>query len=151
MRDEEVLEAQAEIFGSLFLLSQHVARRADTAMEPAGITTKQWLLLAVLQKVFPGDRPSLSDAARWYGSSRQNVKQIAEQLQARGFVRLVANPDDARSVCLELTPKISELDAPAEAKRQRTMLADLFSGFTPNDVLRLRALMRRWAAALSPR
>ena len=43
---------QMEIFGSLFFLAQHVARLTDQAMAETGVTTKQWLLLAVLVKKF---------------------------------------------------------------------------------------------------
>ena len=90
MRDDELLATRAEVFGSLFVLVQHLSRRADKELADLGLTTRQWLLLAVLINAFPGRSPSLSEAADKYGSSRQNVKQVALGLEARGFVRLGA-------------------------------------------------------------
>ena len=67
---------EAEVFGRLFVLGQHLTRRADEALRPVGLTSKQWLLLAVLVKGFPGATPTLTEAAAVYGTSRQNVKQV---------------------------------------------------------------------------
>ena len=112
MTDDELLAARAEIFGSIFVVVQHLARRADAELAVLGLTTRQWLLLAVLTKWFPGHSPSLSEAAERYGSSRQNVKQIALGLEARGFVRLVPDRDDGRTTRIELTERVGVFDEP---------------------------------------
>ncbi len=141
---------RAEVFGSVFLLAQYLARRGDEALEPLGLTTKQWLLLAIVARRFPGQHPTLTEAALWYGSSRQNVKAIAGQLEVRGYLRLEADPEDRRALRLHLTRKASVFDAPAEAARLAGVLGELLAGFDGEDLTTLRALLRRWLGAVSP-
>jgi DNA-binding MarR family transcriptional regulator len=141
---------RAEIFGSIFLLSQYLARRGDEALEPLGLTTKQWLLLAVVARRFPGQHPTLTEAALWYGSSRQNVKAIAGQLQTRGYLRIAADPADRRALRLQLTAKARVFDAPDEAARLARVLAELMAGFDGGDLGTLCDLLRRWLGVVSP-
>lgn len=133
----------------MFALTQHLSRRADRELADLGLTTRQWLLLAVLAKAFPGSSPSLSDAAEKYGSSRQNVKQVALGLEARGFVRLVTDPADARTTRIELTNKVREFDEPQMVRRTTGMLDDVFAGLTPTETRDLLDLLRRWLADLT--
>lgn len=141
---------RAEVFGSVFLLAQYLARRGDEALAPLGLTTKQWLLVAIVARQFPGMSPTLTEAALWYGSSRQNVKQIARQLEKRGFLRLAPDPVDRRALRLHLTARARVFDAAAEAARLNQVLADLLAGFDGADLLALRDLLRRWLAVVSP-
>lgn len=148
MASDDDLLTQAELFGSVFLIAQRLTRRADRELADLGLTTRQWLLLAVLTKALPGSSPSLGEAAEKYGSSRQNIKQIALGLQARGFVRLVPDPADARTTRIDLTERVSEFDDPRMVDRTAAMLADVFAGLTPAETGDLRDLAQRWLAAL---
>ena len=142
------LERQAELFGSVFLIAQHLTRRADRELADLGLTTRQWLLLAVLTKTLAGTSPSLSEAAEKYGSSRQNIKQIALGLEARGFVRLVPDAADARTTRIELTDRVREFDDPQMVERTAAMLGDAFAGLTPAEIGNLHDLAQRWLAGL---
>jgi DNA-binding MarR family transcriptional regulator len=144
MTDGDVMTARAEIFGSVFVIVQHLARRADAELAPLGITTRQWLLLAVLTRGFAGRSPSLSEAAERYGSSRQNVKQIALGLEEHGFVRLVPDRLDARTTRIELTERVTVFDEPETVARQAAVLADACAGLSDEETLALRVLVRRW-------
>jgi DNA-binding MarR family transcriptional regulator len=148
MRTRELLQVRAEAFGSMFVLTQHLTRRADRELAEHGLTTRQWLLLAVLTTVFPDRSPSLSEAAREYGSSRQNVKQIALGLESAGFVRLVSDPTDARTTRIETTDRVRLFDEPAMVRRTEAMLDDAFAGLTLDETVALRDLAQRWLAAL---
>jgi len=148
MRENETVAAQAEVFGSVFLIAQHLSKRADRELADLGLTARQWLLLAVLTKTFPGVSPTLSEAAQEYGSSRQNIKQMALGLEARGFVRLVADPADARATRIELTERVQAFDEPRMVERTTAMLADTFAGLTPQETRDLRDLSRRLLAGL---
>jgi DNA-binding MarR family transcriptional regulator len=128
---------------------QHLSRRADRELEGMGLTTRQWLLLAVLANAFPGSSPSLSEAAERYGSSRQNVKQVALGLQARGFVRLVPDAADGRTTRIELTDRVRDFDEAPMAQRTKVMLGDAFAGLTPEQTRDLLDLLRRWLAVLT--
>jgi len=147
MPDDDLLGVQAELFGSLFVLTQHLTRRTDAALETLGLTTRQWLLLAVLGKAFPDRSASLSEAGERYGSSRQNVKQIALGLQARGFLRLVPDAHDGRTTRLQVTDRVRIFDEPEGQARAAALLAEAFAGVTPEETLALRDLVLRWLAA----
>lgn len=149
MSQEAILADRAEAFASLFILIQHLSRRADRELANLGLTTRQWLLLAILARGFPGASPSLSEAADKYGSSRQNVKQVALGLQARGFVRLVPDPADGRTTRIELTDRIREFDTPEMLQQTAVMLADVFAGLAPGQTRDLVDLLRVWLAGLT--
>ncbi len=143
-------EMQAEVFGSVFFLAQHLARRTDEALKPLGLTTKQWLLLIVMVKRFPAEAPTVSQAAQVYGTSRQNVKQIALQLQKLGYLRVEPDPADGRAQRLTLTDKMAVFRDPRETRRENAYMADLFRGFTAREMETLAALVRRWLKHLIP-
>jgi DNA-binding MarR family transcriptional regulator len=133
-----------DLFGRVFVLLQHLSRRVDLALAPVGLTSRQWLLLAVLTRGFPGAAPTLSEAAALFGTSRQNVKQIAVQLVARGYLALDVDPADARATRLRLTARVAELDAPDVVAGQVAVLDELFACFTPEEVAVLADLTGRW-------
>jgi DNA-binding MarR family transcriptional regulator len=149
MTSDGAFADRAEAFASLFVLMQHVSRRADQELADLGLTSRQWLLLAILTSTLRGSSPSLSEAAEQYGSSRQNVKQVALGLQARGFVHLVPDPADGRTTRIALTDRVADFDTPEMVQRSERMLDDVFAGLTPDEVGDLLALLRRWLAALT--
>jgi DNA-binding MarR family transcriptional regulator len=144
--DEE--RAASDAFARAFVVVGHLTRLADARLADWDLTTRQWLLLAVLAQGFPGRAPSLSEAAAAYGTSRQNVKQIAIGLESRGFVHLVPDGSDGRMTRLVLTDRIRIFDEPEGLARGRDLLASAFDGLAPHDVLALNALLGRWIEAL---
>lgn len=140
---------EAELFGRLFVLSQHLTRHADAALQSRGITSRQWLLLAVLVRAFPGDAPTLTQAADVYGTSRQNVKQVAQQLAARGFVELRSDPRDRRTTRIALAPRAAELDEPDAVAEQSAFLAQTFAGLTDDELGTLNGLIGRCLTPLT--
>lgn len=149
MAESDLLTTRAQAFGTVFMIVQHLTKLADLQLAQLGITTRQWLLLAVLTKDFDGRSPSLSEAAERYGSSRQNVKQIALGLQSRGFVRLVNDPADARTTRIELTERVREFDEAPMLRRTSVLLDDAFAGLRAHEVQDLRDLTQRWLNGLS--
>jgi DNA-binding MarR family transcriptional regulator len=150
MKGAKLNAARVEVFGGVFFLAQHLTRRVDLALEPLGLTTKQWLLLVVLVKKIAGESPTLSEAAKWYGSSRQNIKQIAEQLERRGYLRLEPDPKDARALRLRLTPKIGVFETRPELARQAALMDEVFDWAEPADLEQFRSLLRRWISCFLP-
>jgi len=148
MGDDE-LQTRADLFGKVFVLVQHLTRRTDSALEHLGLTSRQWLLLAVLTRGFPGRAPSLTEATERYGSSRQNVKQVALGLAALGYLRLVPDPLDGRTTRLEVTEKVRLFDAPDGMARARALFEDVFAGLSASEVTELRRLVLRWLDELT--
>ena len=133
-------DLESEAFGLLFVLTQHLGRRADEALVPFGLTSRQWLLLAVLSR--SPQPPTLSEAATAYGTSRQNVKQIALQLAARGYLTLAADPADARATRLVLSAAVAAFDEPEAVAAQRAFLADVFAALSDDELAALESAAR---------
>jgi DNA-binding MarR family transcriptional regulator len=146
--DDELLGAASDAFGRAFVAVSHLTRLADAALAEWDLTTRQWLLLAVLARGFPGRAPSLTEAAAAYGSSRQNVKQIAIGLEARGFLRLAPDERDGRTTRLVPTDRVRVFDEPEGVARARSLLASAFDGLARDEVLTLRDLLGRWLTTL---
>jgi DNA-binding MarR family transcriptional regulator len=140
-------DPRPELFGSLLVLVQHISRRLDEALGPLGLTSRQWLLLAVIERWFPDRGPTLTEAALRYGSSRQNVKQIALGLQRRGYLRLVSDDADGRATRLELTGKIATFNEPAVRAIQQDTLDAVFGALDPDGIEMLRDLVVQLLAA----
>jgi len=149
MTDPSQIEARATAFGRVFVLTQHLTRLTDAVLVDWGLTTRQWLLLAILSRSFAGRSPSLSEAAEVYGSSRQNIKQIALGLEARGYLRLVPDPEDGRSTRLERTGKERVFDEPEGQARGIALLARAFEGLDREATLEIRDLLVRWVDGLT--
>jgi DNA-binding MarR family transcriptional regulator len=147
--DDGLLLAASDAFGGVFVIVGHLTRLTDQGLADWGLTTRQWLLLAVLVRGFPGRAPSITEAASAYGSSRQNVKQIALGLEARDFLRLVPDERDARMTRLELTDRVGIFDEPDGIARARDLLTAAFAGLTRDEVLALRGLIARWLMGVS--
>jgi DNA-binding MarR family transcriptional regulator len=141
-------QPREELFGRVFVLFQQLTRRVDEVLAPLGLTSRQWLLLVVLVRGFPGVAPTLSEAAAVFGTSRQNVKQIAGQLAARGYLTLDADPADARATRLVLTDRVAEFDEPSALAEQQAVLDELFACFSADEIATLEALVRRWVEHL---
>ena len=93
---------QAYIYGAIQMLAnrlQTVGDRIDPTM-----SSKQWFLLAIVTK-FTEVPPNIGDVAEVLGTSRQNVKKMANILERQGFLKLEKDKDDLRSIRLFLTEK----------------------------------------------
>ena len=144
------LAARAEVFGQVFVLAQHLTRRTNVQLEPLGLTTSQWLLLAVISRC-RDEAPTLSEAAVTYGTSRQNVKQVARQLVDRGYLELRTDPADARAVRLHATAKVADsFDSPAARQHEQRLFDTIFEGLDASDVTALGQLLGRWLGNLIP-
>jgi hypothetical protein len=146
--DDTLLPTAAEAFGDVFVIGSLLTRLTDAALSDWDLTTRQWLLLAVLVRGFPDGPPTLSEAAGKYGSSRQNVKQIALGLESRGWLRLEGDPNDARATRLLATGKVAVFDTPEGVRRGGELLAAAFAGLQADEMLALGALLARWLDSL---
>ena len=93
---------QAFIYGAIHMLSNRLQTVGDK-IDPT-ISNKQWFLLAVVSK-FKEAPPNIGDVAKVLGTSRQNVKKMANILERRGFLKLEKDRNDLRSIQLFLTEK----------------------------------------------
>ena len=138
-------------FGAVFVVAQHLDRLGDVALAPLGLTTKQWLLLAVVEHGFAGRRPTLTEAAALYGSSRQNVKAIALGLEAAGYLCIERDPGDRRALRLVATERTAVFATPEWRAREAAFFAFAFGDLEPGEVAALAGLLERWLAAVASR
>lgn len=127
-------------FGYLFLLAQRWQTQGDQFLAQWDLTTKQWLLLAILESQFD-QSATLGEAAAAYGSSHQNIKQMARSLEQAGFLRLFKDPGDKRVVRLELTPKNRQFWEVHEQETQQ-YVNRMFAPLTDGDIRELARILR---------
>lgn len=127
---DELTDVDVELFGSLFAFMQQVTALVDERLDEFGLTSRQWLLLGLLEKAFPGYAPTLSEATAVFGTSRQNVKQIALQLERGGWLRLDPDPVDGRVRRLVLTDQLAVFHDPVVQADQTAFILDVFGGLT---------------------
>lgn len=138
-----------ELFGSSLVFAQQLMLRVEEFLEPFGLTSRQWLLLAMIDKGFPGYAPTISEASAVFGTSRQNVKQVAVQLERRGWLRLVPDPADRRALRLVLTDRLGVFDDSAVQADQAAFILSVFGGLTACERRTFLNLVRTCMAALS--
>ncbi|MGB4660029.1 MAG: MarR family transcriptional regulator [Mobilitalea sp.] len=117
------------IFSAVFI----EANKLQTAFDrnDGDVTSKQWLLL-VIASSFP-EPPTLTAVGELMGCSRQNVKKIAVILEKKGYLVLVNDLNDKRSLCIEITEKYKMLSAKMESETDDVM-KNLFSEFSDEQV-----------------
>ena len=91
---------QAFIYGAIHILANRLQIVGDK-IDPT-ISTKQWFVLAVVSK-FKEAPPNIGDIATELGTSRQNIKKMANILEQRGFLKLEKDKSDKRIINLFLT------------------------------------------------
>jgi DNA-binding MarR family transcriptional regulator len=127
-----------DIFGSIFLLSQKLQYITDDALSKHNLTTKQFLVLGAVDTVFD-DPPSLNDVATVLATSHQNVKQLAKQLEKKGFMEFQRDPHDRRKLLLATTQQNHDFwDSHTEENTQ--FFRELFSTLTLDEVKELQQL-----------
>ena len=133
------------IFWTLFFIAQKWQNIVDRKLGGrVGITTKQWMLLVIISRMFRDQLPTISEASAAFGTSRQNIKRIAMDLQTKGFVIITPDPDDKRIQRLVLTGKHSEVfDGKDNLSWQEDFIRDLFGGFDEEELARLSKSMYR--------
>jgi DNA-binding MarR family transcriptional regulator len=127
------LSVEVELFGSLFVFMQQLTLQVEERLAPFGLTTRQWLLLGVIERAFPGYAPTISEATAAFGTSRQNVKQVALQLERRGWLRLEQDPADARALRLVLTEQLAVFHDPGVQADQAAFILAVFRGLTQRE------------------
>ena len=142
------MEDRTFVFGSLFVTANLLETLLDRAFASYGITSKQWLLLITIQSLFQ-EAPTVSQVAAAMGSSHQNIKQVALNLERRGFLRLEKSEQDARVTRLVVTDACRAF---AEETQQagEAFMKEAFSGVSGEDAHGARnTLFALWQNALN--
>jgi len=93
-----------DAFAMVFLLSHRFEYIANKTLRRDELTTKQFLTIAAIEKGYDHP-PSVSEVGEFLNTSHQNVKQLAEQLEKKGFIKIEKDPSDKRRLLLTVTDK----------------------------------------------
>lgn len=156
-RTSKDLQTMAEIFGSIFVLSNALQTMVDRELAPYDLTAKQWFMLACLERYFYSESsegsygiegregravPNLKNLAAVMGTSYQNVKQIALKLERTGFIRLSKDSKDKRSILICPTEKNRQFWL-SHSSTSEALLLELFAGQSPEALGVLRQGLSR--------
>lgn len=108
---------------------------------PYEVTTEQWSVLAHLCEE---SGISQKELAVRVSKDQTNVTRILDQLQRKGLIVRMANPEDRRSFLPSVTPegrRAYEKIAPMEEQ----VMTQVTAGLDPEEVAKLKDLLRRIA------
>ena len=100
-------EMEQYILVFIFLIEQRWGYIINKKLAEDKITTKQWLMMIVIENAFQHD-PSMQEVADALSTTHQNVKQLAVRLEARGFMKIERDPENRRILRLRTTDECRE-------------------------------------------
>lgn len=135
------MDHKNEIFGRLFQVANALQTYLDRQLKADELTAKQFFLMIVISS-FKDEHPSFGEASKRFGSSYQNVKQMALKLQKHGFVILREDEKDRRVKRLALTEKAMGYFQDRDLKDDKTML-HLFGHISEKEELVMLKVLKQ--------
>lgn len=132
MSNISLIKKKADVFGQIFFAANLLQTISDRTFKSEGLTTKQWMLLAAVERAFD-EPPGIKELASIMGSSHQNVKQIALKLRTAGYVDLVQDEKDKRVLRVHLTDKVKAVFSKRHDKDAR-FISEMFDAFTEDEI-----------------
>lgn len=131
-RDELLVGMDNEriLFGLFFAFGNRLQAAGDTFYDE--ITCKQFFLLICLS-LFQDEAPTVNELSEVMGSSHQNVKQLINKLEEKGFLQTVSDQVDKRKMRIIQTNKMAELKVKYE-KQEMAFMEQLYQGLTPQQI-----------------
>jgi DNA-binding MarR family transcriptional regulator len=122
-------------------LDWRIHKMLDETLDEQGLSNRDWKVLMSLRWA-DGTRRSAGDLARRAELTSGTMTARLDHLEAEGLVRRVGDPNDRRSVLVELTAKGRKRIAQAmgvQAEKEKLLTAAL----TPKEMEELNALLRK--------
>jgi DNA-binding MarR family transcriptional regulator len=135
---------RAEDLVALLMALVHGGRiteaRFDAALEAVGLSLPKWH--ALKQILALEEPPTLRHLATELGCVKSNATQLVDRLAADGLVRRAPDPDDRRSILIEVTDEgRSRYQAGLQAIH--AVEAELLDGFSCTERKELSGLLER--------
>jgi MarR family transcriptional repressor of emrRAB len=140
------LSAQAPMREAVIArLFRHVGLRLgefmDAPFKQYGLNETLWTSLVMIY-AHPEQRLKPSELSLFMNSSRMNSTRVARQLEADGFIRQVADPNDRRQVLLELMPP-GRTFVENQLPLRRPYIGKVLADFSPDEIEQLEHLLRK--------
>lgn len=141
MSQLDLLSDTQYLFGALFVVSNRLDTILEREFNKFGMTTKQWFLSIVIDRLFD-QPPTIQQVARAMGSSHQNVKQLALKLNNKGLLKMEKDERDTRATRLSLTEEGHSLWEKVRMQRD-TFNEKLFDGINDQELKTVRNVMEK--------
>jgi len=131
-------------------LNWRIRKMLDETLEQQGLTIGDWKVLSALRWRGEPHRRSAGELARIAELTSGTMTSRLDQLEREGLVRRLRDPDDRRSVLVELTKKgrAKHDEAMGVQAEKEKLLADALS---PREIEQLNSLLRRVMITLQER
>ncbi|MDD4112363.1 MAG: MarR family transcriptional regulator [Herbinix sp.] len=126
----ETVDNKRALFGLFFSFDNRLQSAGDSFYKE--ITCKQFFLLICLF-VFKKKHPTISELSEFMGSSHQNVKQIVNKLEAKGYVSTYFDKDDRRKLRVRSTQEVIDLGDKYRAK-EVDFIERLYENVTAKEI-----------------
>jgi DNA-binding MarR family transcriptional regulator len=126
----KLVDNKRALFGLFLSFDNRLQAAGDSFYKE--ITCKQFFLLICLF-LFQDMPPTLSELSELMGSSHQNVKQIVNKLETKGYVSTYFDEDDRRKLRIMSTKKVAELGDKYRVK-EIDFLERFYEGVTDNEI-----------------
>lgn len=138
------MDPRYALFGLFFAFSNTLQAAGDSFYEE--ITCKQFFLLACMS-LFPEEAPTANELAKVMGCTRQNVKEILNSLEKKGYVRLEADPTDKRKKRVFETDAI-RMVAEKYREKEEQFMAALYHDVSEEDIHKVFAVINHMTGNL---
>ncbi|MEQ8174134.1 MAG: MarR family transcriptional regulator [Syntrophomonadaceae bacterium] len=129
------------IFALLLITSNKMNTLLEREFKEFDVTTKQWFLSETIRSLFDTP-PTLKELASEMGSSYQNIKQVALNLQQKGLLKLEKDKKDARVTRLRLTEQSYDFWEKTDPKGS-VFRENMFKEMDKKDITTTRSLLEK--------
>ena len=136
--DFQGIESPFFLLGLISAFENRYQAKADSFFEE--ISWKQFFAIICINLC--KESPTIKELAEIMGSSHQNVKQILNKLEDKGFVRTISDEKDKRKQRIMITEKTRAFCEEHEEGSQR-IVKKIFEGIDTNDIgIAIRTIMQ---------
>lgn len=123
------IEASFFLLGLLSAFDNRYQAKADSFFED--ISWKQFFAIICINLC--KEPPTIKELAEIMGSSHQNVKQILNKLEKKGYVQTLSDEADKRKQRIVLTEKTKAFCESHDEESQK-MVQHMFDGIEPQEI-----------------
>ncbi|MEC9485709.1 MAG: MarR family winged helix-turn-helix transcriptional regulator [Candidatus Izemoplasma sp.] len=137
MNNKQDLDKDAIAY--FFQLSNKMQKVFDQLLKYDDLTIKQLFLMIVIDSF--DEVPNYSQVSKRFGTSHQNVKQIALKLKKNGFLKIKKDPNDSRFRLLQLSQKAKRYWQNRD-KDDALLLQSIFFGISKDRMVEFIRLLQ---------
>ncbi|MHC1604586.1 MAG: MarR family winged helix-turn-helix transcriptional regulator [Candidatus Methanofastidiosia archaeon] len=136
-----------DIFGNMFFLTHRLEYIVDKELKKDNLTAKQWQVIGIIENLFEYP-PAINEVADKLSTTHQNVKQIANQLERKGFITIKRDEKDKRILRLKTTEK-NRRYWDLKAEEHGKIVLSLFDSLGKEEINRFYALVEKLSANIN--